>query len=101
MEKASGQEKFDSSGETVTLQMAHGEIHAVSRTQPLSVATTPRGAQRHADSPIIVFTDSSFQDSPDTCRSTGGYLIFIQGAVVDVTSTMPSIVAQSTCEAEY
>jgi hypothetical protein len=25
----------------------------------------------------------------------------MQGAVVDVTSTMPSIVSQSTCEAEY
>jgi hypothetical protein len=51
--------------------------------------------------PIIVFTDSSFQDCPDSARSTGGFLIFMQGAVIDVTSTMPQLVSWSTCEAEY
>jgi hypothetical protein len=54
-----------------------------------------------AESPIIAFTDSSFQDCQDSCRSTGGYLIYIRGAVIDVTSTMLSIIVQSTCEAEY
>jgi hypothetical protein len=37
----------------------------------------------------------------DSGRSTGGYLIFMQGGVVDATSTMPQLVAWSTCEAEY
>jgi hypothetical protein len=59
------------------------------------------GNPEHAEAPIIQFTDSSFQDCPDTSRSTGGYLTFMQGAVVDAVSTMPTIVSQSTCEAEH
>ena len=55
----------------------------------------------YAEAPIIQFTDSSFQDCPDTSRSTGGHLTFMQGAVVDAVSTMPGPVSQSTCEAEY
>jgi hypothetical protein len=53
-----------------------------------------------ANAPIICFTDSSFQDCPDTSRSTGGYLIFVQGGVIDACSTMPSLIAHSTYEAE-
>jgi hypothetical protein len=60
-----------------------------------------QGIKDNAKLPIIVFTDSSFQDCPDACRSTTGYLMFIQRAVVDATSTIPSVVAQSTCAAEY
>jgi hypothetical protein len=48
-----------------------------------------------------MFTDSSFQDCPDTASLAGGFLIFMQVAVVDVTSTMPTVLSQSTCEAEY
>jgi hypothetical protein len=59
------------------------------------------GHVEHALAPIIQFTDSSFQDCPDTSRSTGGYLTFMQGAVVEAVSTMLTIVSQSTCEAEY
>jgi hypothetical protein len=54
-----------------------------------------------AQFPIVVFSDASFRDCPDSGRSTGGYLIFMQGAVVDVSSSMPQLVAFSTCEAEY
>jgi hypothetical protein len=57
--------------------------------------------ETHRLSPIICFADASFQDCPDTSRSTGGYLIFVQGGVVDVTSMMPQLIAYSTCEAEY
>jgi hypothetical protein len=31
----------------------------------------------------------------------GGYLTFMQGDVIEAVSTMPAIVSQSTCEAEY
>jgi hypothetical protein len=51
-----------------------------------------------AEYPIVCFSDSSFQDCPDSGRSTGRYLIFGQGAVVDVTSTMPQLVTWSTCD---
>ena len=68
---------------------------------PLHNYLVTTGNVRFTNCPIVVFSDSSFQDCPDTARSTGGYLIFIHGGVVDVTSTMPSLVAHSTCEAEY
>jgi hypothetical protein len=54
-----------------------------------------------ANAPVICFIDSSFQDSLDTSRSTGGYLIIVQGGVIDACSMMPSLIAHSTCEAEY
>jgi hypothetical protein len=56
------------------------------------------GNFENAEAPILQFTDSSFQDCPDTSRSTGGYLTFMQGAVIEAVSTMPQIVSQSTCE---
>ena len=50
---------------------------------------------------IIGFSDSSWQDCPDTGRSTGGYKVFIQGGLVEANSTMPVPVALSSAEAEY
>ena len=58
-------------------------------------------AGQYIEYPILTTVDSSFQDCPDTARSTGGYLIFLQGACVDHVSTMPQLIAQSSCEAEY
>jgi Reverse transcriptase (RNA-dependent DNA polymerase) len=52
-------------------------------------------------SPFYVFADSSWQDCPDTGRSTGGYHIFMQGGIVDSAMTFPTPVALSTAEAEY
>jgi hypothetical protein len=68
---------------------------------PLYRHLTTTGNGKYADYPIVCFSDASFQDCPDSGRSTGGYPIFMQGAVVDATSTMPQLVAWSTCEAEY
>ena len=50
---------------------------------------------------IIGFSDSSWQDCPDTGRSTGGYKVFCQGGLIDANSTMPIPVALSSAEAEY
>ena len=52
-------------------------------------------------SEIIGFSDTSWQDCPDTGRSTCGYKIFVQGGLVDAQSTMPIPVALSSAEAEY
>ena len=52
-------------------------------------------------SAFIGFADSSWQDCPDTGRSTGGYHIFLQGGVVDSEMTFPVPVALSSAEAEY
>jgi hypothetical protein len=50
---------------------------------------------------LFTFTDSSWDDDFDTSRSTGGYIIFYQGGVVDHSSNMPIPVAMSSAEAEY
>ena len=50
---------------------------------------------------ILAFSDTSWQDCPDTGRSTAGYKIFVQGGLVDAQSTMPVPVALSSAEAEY
>ena len=53
------------------------------------------------DAPIIMFTDSSWQDYPDTGRSTRCYQIYQQGGIVDAASFVPNPVAMSSAEAEY
>ena len=50
---------------------------------------------------LIGFSDSSWQDCPDTGRSTGGYKIFYHGGIIDANSCMPVPVALSSAEAEY
>ena len=50
---------------------------------------------------IIGFSDTSWQDCPDTGRSTTGYKVFVQGALIDSQSCMPVPVALSSAEAEY
>jgi hypothetical protein len=51
-------------------------------------------------SDLIVFTDASWQDCPDTGQSTVGYLIFYQGGIINVNLTVPTPVAMSSSEAE-
>ena len=51
--------------------------------------------------PIILFTDSSWQDCPDTSRSTGCYLTYLFGSLVDAASFDPTPIALSSAEAEY
>lgn len=51
--------------------------------------------------PIIMFTDSSWQDCPDTGKSTGAYLIYMFGSLVDAASFIPTPIALSSAEAEY
>ena len=50
---------------------------------------------------LITFTDSSWQDCPDTGRSTSGRISTINGGAVDHGSRVPVPVAMSTGEAEY
>ena len=46
------------------------------------------------------FSDSSWQDCPDTGRSTGAYIIFYQGGPIDHSTHVPGPVAQSSAENE-
>ena len=45
---------------------------------------------------LMVFSDSSWQDCPDTGRSTGAYIIFYQGGPIDHGTHVPGPVAQSS-----
>ena len=47
------------------------------------------------------FSDSSWQDCPDTGRSTGAYIVFYQCGPIDHGTHVPGPVAQSSAEREY
>ena len=53
------------------------------------------------DSPLVMFTDSSWQDCADKSRSAGCYLVYCQGGLVDGASFVPDPIALSYAEAEY
>ena len=50
---------------------------------------------------LMDFSDSSWQDCPDTGRSIGAYIIFYQGGPIDHGTHVPGPVAQSRAESEY
>ena len=50
---------------------------------------------------LIAFYYSSWQDCPDTGRSTGAYIIFYQGGPIDHGKHVPGPVPQSSAESEY
>ena len=54
-----------------------------------------------SDDGQVTFSDASWQDCPDTGKSTGGKIITINGGAVDHGSQMPVPIAMSTGEAEY
>ena len=49
----------------------------------------------------MAFSDSSWQDCPDTGRSTGAYIIFYQGGPIDHDTHVPVPVAQYSVERKY
>ena len=49
----------------------------------------------------MVFSDSSWQDCPETERSTGAYIIFYQGGPIDHGTHVKGPVAQPSAESEY
>ena len=49
---------------------------------------------------LMAFSDSSWQDCPDTGRSTGVYIIFYQGGPIDHVTHVTVPVAQSSAESE-
>ena len=50
---------------------------------------------------LMAFSDSSWQDCPDTGRSTGEYVIFYQGGPIDHGTHVPGPVAQSIAKSNY
>ena len=70
------------------------EVHTSPLFTLLKAASVPQ-----PNSSIHYFTDSSWQDCPDG-RSTGCFLGFFQGGLIDFNSVVPSPVALSSAEAE-
>ena len=60
----------------------------------LVVVTPPYIYQKQ----LMAFSDSSWQDFPDTGRSTGAYIIFYQGEPIDHGTHVPVPVAISSVE---
>ena len=50
---------------------------------------------------FMAFSDSSWQDFPDTGISTRAYIIFYQGGPIYYGTHVPVLVAQSSVEIEY
>ena len=50
---------------------------------------------------LMAFSDSSWQDYPDTGRSTGAYTIFYQGVPIGNGTHVPGPVSQSSADSEY
>ena len=53
------------------------------------------------DNHLMDFSDSSWQDCPDTGRSTGAYIIFYQCGTIDHGTHVPGPVDQSSAESKY
>ena len=53
------------------------------------------------DNQFMAFSDSSWQDCPDTGRSTGAYIIFYQGGPIDHFKHVSGPVAQLSAESQY
>jgi hypothetical protein len=50
---------------------------------------------------LFTFSDSSWNDDIDTGRSTGAFLVYYMGGIVDHSSNLPDPIALSSAEAEY
>ena len=60
-----------------------------------------RQANIKTNNHLMDFSDSSWQDYPDTGRSTGAYIIFYQGGPIDHGTHVTRPVAQSSAESDY
>ena len=60
-----------------------------------------RQASTKTDNHLMNFSDSVWQDSPDTGRITRAYIIFYQGGTIDHGTHVPGTVSQSSAESEY
>ena len=60
-----------------------------------------RQSNNNTKNHLMDFSDSSWQDCPDTGRSTGAYIIFYQGGPIDHGTHVPGPVAKSSTESDY
>ena len=60
-----------------------------------------RQASINTENQLMVLSDSSWQDFPDTGRSTGLYIIVYQGGPIDHGTHVPGLVSQSSSETKH
>ena len=60
-----------------------------------------RQASIKTENHLMAFSDFSWQDFPDTGRSTGTYINFYQGGPIDHGTHVPGPVSQSSAESDY
>ena len=60
-----------------------------------------RQANIKTNNHLMAFSDSSWQDCPDTGRSIGAYIIFYKSGPIDHSTNVPVPVALSSAEIEY
>ena len=60
-----------------------------------------RQANIKTNNHLMDVSDYSWQDCPDTGRSTGAYIIFYQCGLIDHGTHVPGPVAKSSAESEY
>ena len=60
-----------------------------------------RQANIKTNNHLMEFSDSSWQDCPDTGRITGAYIILYQGGPIYHNTHVPGPVAKSSAESEY
>jgi transposase InsO family protein len=81
------------------------EIHAREAKHLLRYlkGTTDHGIEYSADntSPIIAYSDASFDDDFDTSRSTSGFVLMYNGGSISHSSKKQPVVALSSMESEY
>ena len=64
------------------------------------VSDLPRQANIKTENQLMDFSDSSWQDCPDTGRSIGAYIIFYQGGPINHGTHVPGTVAKSSVESK-
>ena len=57
-----------------------------------------RQASIKTENQLMALSGSSWKYFPDTCRSTGAYIMFYQGGPIDHGTHVPGTVAQSIVE---
>ena len=67
----------------------------------VSLSELLRKSSINTENQLMALSDSSWQECPDTDRSTGAYIIFYQCRPIYHGTYVPGTVAQSSAESEY
>jgi hypothetical protein len=80
-----------------------GHLAIIKRILRYVCGTMSSGLLLHSSSPldIVAYSDADWAGCPDTRRSTSGYCVYLDGALVSWSSKRQPTVSCSSAEAEY